>query len=61
MINDIISIWCIVIPLSFLAAFYFRWSPIIVVCCLNSDQIFKCVIAFIRVNSYKWVKNLTRA
>ncbi|WP_070040483.1 MATE family efflux transporter [Robinsoniella peoriensis] len=61
MINDIISIWLIVIPISFLAAFYFRWSPIIVVCCLNSDQIFKCVIAFIRVNSYKWVKNLTRA
>ena len=61
MINDIISIWLIVIPISFLAAFYFRLSPIIVVCCLNSDQIFKCVIAFIRVNSYKWVKNLTRA
>jgi len=27
---------------------------------VNSDQIFKCVPAFIRVNSYKWVKLLTR-
>ena len=27
---------------------------------LNSDQIFKCVPAFIRVNSYKWEKRLTK-
>lgn len=61
MINDIISIWGIVLPLSFLGAFYFRWPPVIVVCCLNSDQIFKCAAAFIRVNSYKWMKKLTRS
>lgn len=60
MFNDIISIWCIVLPVSFLAAFYLKWPPVLVVCCLNSDQIFKCVVAFIRVNSYRWVKKLTR-
>ncbi len=58
--NDIISIWCIVIPLSFAAAFWFEWHPVAVVFCLNSDQIFKCGAAAIKVNSYTWIKKLTR-
>lgn len=60
MILDLISIWGIVLPLSCLAAFVWRLSPIIVIILLNSDQVFKCVPAFIRVNSYKWIKRLTR-
>lgn len=59
-INDIISIWGIVIPLSFLAAFVFKWSPVMVVICLNSDQVFKCGAAFIKCNRYRWMKKLTR-
>ncbi len=57
--NDFISIWCIVLPLSFLAAFVFKWSPVAVVFCLNLDQIFKCIPGFIKVNSYSWVRKLT--
>ena len=57
--NDFISIYCIVLPLSFLAAFVFDWSPVAVVFCLNFDQIFKCIPGFIKVNSYSWVKKLT--
>lgn len=60
MINDIISIWCIVIPLSFLAAFVFHWPPVAVVICLNSDQVFKCGAAAIKCNRYRWIKKLTR-
>ena len=60
MISDLISVWGIVLPLSFLAAFVFHWPPVAVVCCLNSDQIFKCAVAAIKVNRYKWVKKLTR-
>ena len=58
--NDLISIWGIVLPLSFLAAFVFKWHPVAVVFCLNSDQIFKCGAAAIKVNSYTWIKKLTR-
>lgn len=61
MILDFISIWCIVLPLSCLAAFVWKLSPIAVVIFLNSDQVFKCVPAFLRVNHYKWIKSLTRA
>ena len=60
MILDLIGIWGIVMPLSFLCAFVWKFSPIVVIICLNSDQVFKCVPAFFRVNSYKWVRNLTR-
>lgn len=59
--NDLISIFGITIPLSFLAAFVFNWHPAVVVLCLNSDQVFKCGAAFFKANSYTWMKKLTRA
>ena len=59
-INDLISIWGVVLPLSFLAAFVFKWDPTIVLFCLNSDQLFKCVAAAIKCNSFTWAKKLTR-
>ena len=60
MILDLVSIWCIVIPLSFFMAFYVKASPVVVVWCLNLDQIFKAVPAFIMVNYGHWAKKLTR-
>ncbi len=60
MINDLISIWGIVIPVSLLAAFVFHWPPVVVIACLNADQVFKCGAACIKVNRYRWMKKLTR-
>ena len=57
---DIIAIWCIVLPLSFLGAFKFNWSEPLVMFCLNSDQIFKAVPAVIKANRFHWMKKLTR-
>lgn len=57
---DLISIWLIVLPLSFVMAFIVKAPPAVVVCCLNADQIFKCVPAFLRCNSWKWIHRLTR-
>ena len=56
---DLISIWGIVLPLSFLAAFVFRWHPIAVIACLNADQVFKCIPAVIKCNRFRWIKKLT--
>ncbi len=61
MIVDIISIWCIVLPVSFMAAFLWHWPPVAVVICLNADQVFKCIPAAIWCNRFKWIKQLTRA
>ena len=60
LINDLISIWGIVLPCSAIAAFVLHLPPVVVVACLNSDQVFKCGAAAIRTNSYKWVKKLTQ-
>lgn len=60
MILDLVSIWCIVIPLSFFMAFYVKASPVVVVWCLNLDQLFKAVPAFIKVNFGHWAYKLTR-
>ena len=60
LINDLISIWGIVLPLSFLAAFVFNWPPVAVVFCLNADQLFKCGAAAVKVNKFNWIKKLTR-
>lgn len=56
---DIISICCIVLPLSFFMAFVVEASPVVVVICLNIDQIFKGIPGFYKVNFGKWVHNLT--
>lgn len=59
LILDIVSIWGIVLPLSFAAAFLWDFHPVAVIACLNADQIFKCLPAFIKANRYKWVKKMT--
>ena len=56
---DLISTWAIVIPLSMFMAFVVKASPAIVVCCLNADQIFKCVPAFLKCNYGHWIKTMT--
>ena len=57
---DLVSIWMIVLPLTFIMAFVVKASPIVVVCCLNADQIFKCVPAFLESHYGNWIRKLTR-
>lgn len=59
LVNDLIFVWLIVIPSAALAAFYFKASPVVVFACLKSDQILKCLVAVIKVNRFRWIKNLT--
>lgn len=60
LINDLIFVWLIVIPSAYLAAFVFHASPVVVFACLKCDQILKCGVAVVKVNRFKWMKNLTR-
>lgn len=57
--NDIIFMWCMVLPLSFLSAFVFKWPVPVTFFILKSDQITKCLVAIPKVNRYKWIKVLT--
>ena len=61
MVLDLISTWVIVLPLAFVLAFYMKVPPYIVVWCLNADQIFKGIPAFIKCNYGHWIHRLTRA
>ena len=61
MLMNSISTWLIVMPLSFMSAFWWNWPVVLVVIVIQSDQIFKCLPVAIRIRQYdNWVKKLTR-
>ncbi len=57
---NLISTWCIVMPLSFMAAFWWKWPVVLVVIVIQSDQIFKGLPVFLHFRKYQWMINLTR-
>jgi putative MATE family efflux protein len=56
--NDIIFMWGLVLPSSFAAAFIFELHPIFIFMCLKADQILKCIVAVVKVNSGNWMKKI---
>lgn len=58
--NDIIFMWLIVLPLSALSAFVFKFPVVVTFACLKADQVLKCAVALVKVNSFNWVKTVTR-
>lgn len=60
MMVDMICGWLIVLPLSALAAFVFKWPLYIVYFMTRIDQTFKWIIAFLRLRGDKWIHNVTR-
>nr|WP_297172474.1 MATE family efflux transporter [uncultured Agathobaculum sp.] len=57
---NLISMWLIVVPLSAMAAFWWKSAPVIVFFLLKWDQLYKAVPVVIRLHSWKWVKKVTR-
>jgi len=58
--NDLVFMWGLVLPTSFLCAFVLNAPAEVVFFCLKADQILKCFVAIYYVNSYRWVRTLTR-
>ena len=58
-LNDTIFVFLVVLPSAAIALFVFHASPWIVFLCLKSDQILKCFVAVVKINRFKWMKNLT--
>ncbi len=56
---NLISTWLIVMPLSFLSAFWWKWPVEAVVMVIQSDQIFKGLPTLLRFRSYRWIRKLT--
>lgn len=57
---NMISTWAVVVPLSFMSAFWWKLPVVWVVLMSQSDQIFKAPIVFFRFRTYKWMRKLTR-
>lgn len=57
--NDTIFVFLIVIP-SALIAVWLGAPAWVVFACLKCDQILKCFVAVVKINSFNWIKNLTR-
>lgn len=58
--NDFIFMWLIVLPLSALSAFVFKFPVVVTFACLKSDQVLKCIVAYVKVQRYNWIKTVTR-
>ena len=60
-ILDTITMWLIVLPLSYAAAFVFKWPALVIYMFLNLDEFVKMIPSALRMRQYKWLKNLTRS
>lgn len=59
--NDTFWVFCWVLPSAIIAWKVFHAPDWVVYALLLSDQITKCVVAYIKINRFRWMKNLTRA
>ena len=58
--NDSIFVFGVVLP-SALIALHLNAPAWVIYACLQSDQILKCFVAVVKINRFKWMKNLTRS
>ena len=57
---NISAMWLIAMPLAFMATFWWKLDVIWVVAFIQSEQLIKCLPAFIRIRQYdKWMKVVT--
>ena len=59
MICDIITLWCVVVPLGLLAAFVWRLPVLAVAVILTLDEFVKIPAVYVHYRKYRWVTNLT--
>lgn len=58
--TDMIVMWVVVLPISYLAAFVWRFQPVLLYAVISLDEVIKLPVAFIRYHQFKWLKNITR-
>lgn len=58
--TNIIFMWCICVPLSLMAAFWWNLPAPAVFCLCNMDEIIKLPVVFVHYRKYIWLRNITR-
>ena len=46
--------------ISALSAFVFKFPVVVTFACLKADQVIKCIVAYFKVNSFNWVRKITK-
>ncbi len=59
MICDIVTLWCVVVPLGLLAAFIWNLPVLAVAAILTLDEFVKIPAVYTHYRKYRWVNNLT--
>ena len=59
MVVDVLFLWLIAIPLGALSGLVLGWAPPLVYIMLRSDELFKNIFSLIRLNSGKWIMDIT--
>lgn len=57
---DVITLWCVVVPLGFLGAFVLKLPVLAVAFILTLDEFVKIPAVYKHYMKYKWVKNITK-
>ena len=60
-ITELVAVWLIGVPLSFVGAIYFKSSITIVYILVCLEEVFKVVATYPRLCSGKWIKNLVKS
>lgn len=60
LICDSVNMWCYAVPFAFLAAFVFKWPPMVVYFIICTDEFTKLPFALKHFFSWKWLRNITR-
>ena len=59
MICDVITLWCVVVPLGMAGAFLLKLPVLAVAFILTLDEFVKLPAVYRHYVKYKWVKNIT--
>lgn len=60
MICDTVTLWCVVLPIAFIAAFVIKMPVAFIAFILTWDEFVKIPVVIVHYKKYKWVKNITR-
>jgi Na+-driven multidrug efflux pump len=56
---DVISLWCISVPLGIYAGWILKLPTVVVFCLLKIDEPIKTVVCLWRFSTKKWLRNVT--
>lgn len=55
-----VTMWLIILPLAFMAAFWWKLNPLFVYFILSLDEVVKIPWVYVHYKKYKWLNNLTK-